>query len=92
MAKFKKGDKVVFTREAPRYVVEELQPGRKRTITKSYYDKEAKRHVYYVGTNKMGESESLVSVYPFRSYHLKEAPEHKKAGRPRTKRRYRRRQ
>jgi len=91
MAKFKKDDKVILTKQAPKYVIEELQPGRKRTVTSTYYDKGAKRHVYHVGTNRMGEAESLLSAYPFRSYHLRLAPSIGKAGRPKSKRRYRRR-
>jgi len=91
VAKFKVGDKVILTRQAPEYVIEELQPGRMRTVTSSFYDKEAKRHVYHVGTNRIGKAESLVNAYPFRSYHLRLAPSIGKAGRPKTKRRYRRR-
>ena len=92
MAKFNKGDKVVLTKQAPKLIRDEANVYRTRTITEAHYDKGAKRYMYHVGTNKTGEAESLVSGYPFRSYYLKLVPKHKRAGRPKTKRKYRRRQ
>ena len=91
MAKFEKGDKVVLTKKAPKYIREALQPGRNRTITKSYYDKEGKLVGYRVGTNKIGKAKDIVESYHFRSYQLKLAPNIGKVGRPKTTRKYRRR-
>jgi hypothetical protein len=91
MAKFKKGDKVVLTKRAPVYIRETLQPGRKRTITGCYYNKEGKHSGYRVGTNRIGKAGDIVESYHFRSYQLKLAPNYKKAGKPKTTRKYRRR-
>lgn len=88
--KFKKGDLVQFTKLVPKYLVENnVRLNRPRTIKEVEYNERLQANVYYLGSNKMGESD-FISGYPFRSYQLKKFKAGGKVGRPKTKRKYRR--
>lgn len=69
LPKFKKGDKVRFTRRATKYITDDLARKRTRTITAVSYDYEARASFYRL--NGQGKSE----LGWFRSYELKAVSE-----------------
>lgn len=84
------GDIVGLTKRAPLYMFESLRINRPRKIIRIEYDPELQASVYYLGSNATSKSD-CIKGYPFRSYQLKPYTRHKKSGRPRTKRNYRKR-
>lgn len=87
-AKFNERDKVIPNKRTPRSILELIRPNRKRTIVLIFYDPDRQCRYHYLGTNNRGKFDGFVSSYPFRSYML-DKPLNRGAGRPRTKRNYR---
>ncbi len=87
-AKFRIGDKVVVNKRTPLYVLYGIRHNRARTVTEVCYDPVKQCRYFHLGDNYRGKR-TQVDSYPFRSYQLDRAV-HKKAGRPRLKRKYQR--
>lgn len=87
--KFRIGDKVRVNKRAPKYIREEFKRSRTRTIVDICYDDRAQHCLYELG----GRGKSMVG-YWFRGYMLTPVTETAKTimGRPKTKRKYTRRQ
>src|SRR4030042_806800 len=64
---FKKGDKVVLKKKAPKWILEEVSPYVARTITGVYYNKKGGYAHYYLGRSARGYD---ISMYGFRAYML----------------------
>lgn len=89
--KFKKGDKIQFTKRVPIHLVENnVRLNRVRTIKLVEYNPNLQANVYFLGSNSIGESD-FISGYPFRSYQLKKVKK-QSVGRPKKKRKYRKKQ
>ena len=86
--KFAVGDKVVINGRCPKWLVDQIRHNRLRTITAVVYDGQKACCYYSLGCNKLNDASWDIEAYSFRSYMLIH-PVKRSAGRPRTKRHYR---
>jgi hypothetical protein len=82
--RFQKGNKVVLTEKAPKWLHSLLKRNRKRTIVNFYYDKTQQHVLYYLGSNYHGDAD-IIAAYSFRAEQLKRYIT-KPIGRPLSKR------
>lgn len=67
-------------KKAPLWILDVIRRNRKRTVTGTYYDKEAQHLKYHLGTNNIGDIE--FTFYGFRAEQLEKVVLGRTVGRP----------